>query len=521
MNLFASIVTVATLAVASTATAQATLKVGDDAPAIAAGTWIKGSPVTEFESGRVYVMEFWATWCGPCIRGIPHLTELQAKYKDDGLTVIGMAVWQQENTQAGRENKVRDFVEKQGDKMNYTVAVDDDSTMGKTWMAAAGRNGIPAAFIVGKTGKIEWIGHPARMDDALAKAMGGSGEAAPAPEKKPDARKVLKVGDPAPPIKVGAWVKGKPVDRFEKGKIYVMEFWATWCGPCIVGIPHLTELQKEYKDKGVTIVGTAIWQREETQESRQSTVTEFVEKQGDKMDYTIAVDADRTMSDTWMRPAGRNGIPSAFIVGKTGKIEWMGHPGRMDTALEQIVAGTFDREKYAEQEARERAWSTDHRRAATAISAATRDGDGPRAMTLVDDLVKAYPDQPRAQQLKYRTMLQFATTADAVSGYGARIAKINWDDAMFLNSISWWTVDDPVAVHRNLEQATAWAERADALTDHKDAQIIDTLARCWWERGDTEKAIELQRKAVEHASPTMKSSIKSTLDHYLDQVSKG
>src|SRR5262249_22509158 len=65
------------------------------------------------------------------------------------------------------------------------------------------------------------------------------------------------LGQAAAPLKISDWVKGKPVELAAgKGKqVFVIEFWATWCGPCRTSSPHLTELQKKFKDQGVTFVG--------------------------------------------------------------------------------------------------------------------------------------------------------------------------------------------------------------------------------------------------------------------------
>jgi thiol-disulfide isomerase/thioredoxin len=155
----------------------------------------------------------------------------------------------------------------------------------------------------------------------------------------------LAVGDDAPKLAVKEFVKGDAVADLEKGKVYVVEFWATWCGPCKVSIPHLTELQKKYKN--VTFIGVSAFEQD------QSAVRPFVEQMGDKMDYRVAIDdvakgakpATGKMAKGWMIAAGQNGIPTAFIVNGDGKVAWIGHPSKLEEPLEQIVSGKYDLEK--------------------------------------------------------------------------------------------------------------------------------------------------------------------------------
>ena len=159
---------------------------------------------------------------------------------------------------------------------------------------------------------------------------------------------VLNIGDPAPPMNPEGWVKGAPVKKFEKGKVYVVEFWATWCGPCISSMPHLSEMADKWKGK-VELISVNTWDRNQEGEKEPNSkahverVKKFVQENDAKMRYTIALDDEKdTISTTWMRAAGRNGIPCAFIVNQEGQVAWIGHPMQMDKPVEEIYNKTYD-----------------------------------------------------------------------------------------------------------------------------------------------------------------------------------
>ena len=109
------------------------LMVGDPAPSLSVTSWVQGDEVSSFQTGHTYVVEFWATWCGPCIRGMPHLTELQERFEGD-VTIIGVNISERDSGEA-RVERITNWVNGRDD-MEYTVAIDGNGSMSKNWMQA-------------------------------------------------------------------------------------------------------------------------------------------------------------------------------------------------------------------------------------------------------------------------------------------------------------------------------------------------------------------------------------------------
>ena len=143
-----------------------------------------------------------------------------------------------------------------------------------------------------------------------------------------------KLGEKAKALTISEWVKGSAVDVTDGKNVYVVEFWATWCGPCRNTIPHLTELQKKYKDQGVVFVGVS--------SERAEDVKPFVQEMGDKMDYNVAVDKDDATDKAYMAAYGQGGIPCAFIINKESQVVWVGHPMEMEKPLQEVIEGKYD-----------------------------------------------------------------------------------------------------------------------------------------------------------------------------------
>ncbi len=311
----------------------------------------------------------------------------------------------------------------------------------------------------------------------------------------------LGIGDAAPKLEVNKFVKGEAVSEFKPGQVYVVEFWATWCGPCRAVFPHLSKLQKEHGNK-VAFIGVSVWERDA------SLVEPFVKEMGDKMSYRVAMDkvgkdddaSEGPMAKNWMTAAGQQGIPTAFIINGEGKVAWIGHPGKIDKPLKDVVEGKFDIALAKKLMLAEKTLNT-------RIRSAQREGAA-ALLKVIDASIKETPElELEAGLMKYSVMVQDKDTKpEDIIKYGTRLAnELYKDDFEKLNHVAWVLVDPErktKASKAEADLAIKAAERSVELTKRMEHSVLDTLACAYYAAGDKAKAIETIEKALKlHKDP--------------------
>lgn len=296
----------------------------------------------------------------------------------------------------------------------------------------------------------------------------------------------LMVGDKAPAPQIEKWVAGKPVARWEEGKIYVIDLWATWCGPCLAGIPHLSALQKRYRGQGVQIIGL-------TSPDDYGNTLAAVEKRAKAKDrriaYTIAWDSPSTeaylgvfkgkTTAALMKAAGITGLPVCFVVDKQGRIAYIGHPAGLDETLQALVKGHWNTEREATKYRAKREAETLLVTYQECLKAKRYDDAYALARQLLNSVLN---DDPRSMLI----------LVDAIVNPSGNVEK------------------------KDLDIALQAATRAAALTHYRDPGMMDELARVYFARGDRHKAIELVSKAIRLAEGGQKDALEKVRQQYLE-----
>ncbi|MEY3142542.1 MAG: hypothetical protein RLY21_1035 [Planctomycetota bacterium] len=333
----------------------------------------KGDPLANLR-GRVVVVDFWATWCGPCMAAIPENVKLMRDHAADGLVILGIhdAARGAENMQAAVN----------AHKINYPLAVDDGGKSAKAWNVGF----WPTYAVIDRRGIVRAVGlQPKHVEAVVQKLLAEGGNetgttatttttpagttAAPAsapsdssstsggkivvkPSGATGARKErlpreLLEGDgrrrgqvarfdqcPVAPS-LGAISQWKPAGEAVgkatsleelKGKIVVLDFWATWCGPCIASIPKNNALAKKYADKGVVLVGVCHPEGGEK-------MLDIVRSKG--IEYTVCLDTRGEANASYVVDS----YPDYYIIDRDGHLRGadIGN-GSVEAAIESLLA---------------------------------------------------------------------------------------------------------------------------------------------------------------------------------------
>ncbi|UCE60724.1 MAG: TlpA family protein disulfide reductase [Phycisphaerales bacterium] len=312
------------------------------------------------------------------------------------------------------------------------------------------------------------------------------------------------IGDSPPPLVISEWVKGDPVDlQREIGKrVYMVEFWATWCPPCKMSVPLLTELQHKYS-KDLTIIGvTAIDEQGNTRKA----IRRFVKRQGASMEYHVAIDKGMA---TWNRYMGTMaGIPHAFVVGREGKIMWQGSPldPALDGVLAGVISGTYDMEAaQTEAEINSRL---------QALNFAMQLGHWSVVWDLSVGILKLDPDNDLAMDYIMGMYLDGLKEEDSYRRWVRSHIKANRNDVKAMGRLAMSLSSNPNITKRTPDLALEAALAAHEATKNPDPLAIAAYAQAVYQIGMVDRAIELQKEAIAVADGDVRKELQGVLDYY-------
>lgn len=343
----------------------------------------------------------------------------------------------------------------------------------------------------------------------------------------------LKIGDSAPEMSVETWVRGNPVKNFEKGKVYVVDFWATWCGGCIASFPHLSAIADKHKEN-VQFISVDSYEIDVLKKGGNPTsaVKTFLETPaGKQLRVDVSVDRDSSMFTTWIKTLRRRGFPTTFVIDQEGKVAWIDvNLDQLDWVLQQVVAKKWDNKKsLAIMEQRDTIEDQFFKTFQEKVPA-TKRKNYQEILSACESLEKQYPDRKDAAAFykvmalseldKKRVSLQLEEmAADPLSRY------IHLDDAagLILRRKD-LTKRDYTAIAK-VQERLLLNEHNGTGRGGKTVRVYEELAKTYSLLGTFKKAVENQQNAIEiakqeKASADQLKKLNTTLNKYKAQKSK-
>lgn len=320
----------------------------------------------------------------------------------------------------------------------------------------------------------------------------------------------LDVGSQAPDLKIAEWVKGEKVDLSKDAdkRVHVVEFWATWCPPCKISVPLLTDLQKKY-GKDLDIIGvTKVDER-----NSKGDIREFVKQQGDAMGYTVAIDDNDKTYAAYMDAAGAIGIPHAFVVGKDRRVYWQGSPldPGLDRVLAQVIAGTYD----IDTALRQARVAEDVNRRFQEVYMYTEYEQWSRVWDALVGILKLDPANVEALDWMMQVYVTGKRDRDDFRRWVRTHIDDNRENALAMQNLARALCSDPNFATRLPDLALEAGKAAYDATGGKDIVAASTYALALYQIADLDKAIEVQRAALETANGPFREPAEQALNFYM------
>jgi len=291
------------------------------------------------------------------------------------------------------------------------------------------------------------------------------------------------------------WLKGRGHKRFQRGNVYVLDFWLPWQGYSRDALPSLCALRKKFAQERVVFISVAT-----APLGAAITPQIFLERRGDAFDDIVARDVNYTTYQSFSDIGALDSLPGVVIVDRTGNIAWYGSPfedveaGLVATLADDTATSLgLVRKRKAEVRAMKETIESFDR--------AYRHKLWTTALTEIDKLIAA-PGQHDfiAPRLRYQVLAYLGKKPEAAA-YGRTLVDSVYADMEYeLDMIAWFIATAKLPEGgRDLDLALAAAEKARALSYGKDWSILDTLARVHARRGELDQAIAVQTESMAQA----------------------
>ncbi len=303
------------------------------------GQWVTPDSAGPDMKGKVVLLDFWGTFCGPCIAAIPGNNRIYEKYAPQGFVLAGVST----------DSKIALGNFKKTVEVKYPLLATDSEAF-----SAYKIEFTPSTFLFDRSGKMVWKGihlenHDGTLvpsfEKALTQALSEDTATSALPpefqklldqEKENRAKNPtgagedelgLKIGAPIPEMK-GDWLTPNAAAPDIKDKVLLIDFFTTQCGTCIESIPANNKLYAKYAPQGFVLAFVS--------PEPKNVIEEFRANYKNKIEYPVLTNAN-ALYDT----CAIQQLPATFLFGRNGKLLWKGglleKDGKLDPALEKVL----------------------------------------------------------------------------------------------------------------------------------------------------------------------------------------